>query len=187
MGKEETIEIANSTAGRDIAGGDIHHTNVYHTPRSALRELADKLRLEAERDKDLSSFIEQLQHYVSLAPEVPTRDLERKLQDAGRSDLVLEALALKERFAKKLIRLQFSERAQEMFAHLLSKIHTFFTLRVRPMVKEGVPRSRIDESIYNELLSPIYDDVGNCELGIDLADLQGMIYFLGGNCHIRWD
>jgi hypothetical protein len=41
--------------------------------------------------------------------------------------------------------------------------------------------------IYTELLVPIYDEVGSSELDLDLNDLRGMMYFLGGNCHVAWD
>jgi hypothetical protein len=179
--------ISGSSAGGDIAGGDITKTTVYQGPRSALREMTERFRLECAADKHLSCFIERLQHFVAAAPESPSRDLETKLRDGGRPDLVRDALLLKERFAKKLLRLQFSEQAQEIFAHVLSKIHAFFTLRVHPRSGANVARPQIDDLIYQELLAPLYDEIGNSELGLDLLDLQGMVYYLGGNCHIRWD
>jgi len=108
------------------------------------------------------------------------------LRAGNRSDLELEALQLKERFSKKLARLQFSEQAQEIFAHVLSKIHAFFSLRVRPKLLHGASRYEIDQLIYEELLVPIHNEIAGCNL-IDLVDLQGMMYFLAGNCHISWD
>lgn len=188
MKKDLSTTVSGSSAAGDIAGRDIVHNEIFQaTQRSALREIAEKLRLQVESDQHLKTFIDELQHFISKAPDVPSRDLETKLHAASRGDVVPQALALKERFTKKLVRLQFSAQAQELFAHVLSRIHAFFTYRVQPKASEHVPRSQIDEMIYKDLLEPIYNEIGSCEAGIDLADLQGMMYFLGGNCHIRWD
>ncbi len=181
------ITLSNNTVAGDMAGGNISHSHFYSGQPSTLRDLAVKFRIECNEDQRLSDFIETLQHYVAIAPTQPTRDLTTKLLASGRADLVDEALILKEQFYKKLIRFQFNQQAQEIFAHILSKIHAFFTYKVCPKINENIPRSQIDDLIYSELLEPIYNDIGNCSLGVDLRDLQGMLYFLGGNCHIKWD
>jgi hypothetical protein len=185
MSNSHITQSHNYTSG-DIAGNNITKTIYQQSSPSALRELAQKFRLESEQDAQLSSFIARLQHFMSEAPGAPSRDLSTKLEAAGRMDLVPEALLLKEQFTKKLLRLQFSEQAVEIFAHVLSKIHAFFVYKVRPKHLAGASRDQIDELIYNDLLTAVYDEVGSCKL-IDLTDLQGMVYFLGGNCHIRWD
>jgi len=66
---------SENTAGRDIAAGAIHNTTYNYQP-SALRELADKFRIEADSDKHLSAFIENLQHFISIVPQSPSRDLQ---------------------------------------------------------------------------------------------------------------
>jgi hypothetical protein len=175
---------SHNYAAGDIAARDINKTVIQHSPSSALREMADKFKLECESDKHLSSFIDRLEHFLTEASEIPSRDLATKLQAGARGDLVESALQLKEQFTKKLLKYQFSEQAQQIFAHVLSKIHAFYAYRVVPLAKS--PRAEVDALIYNELLVPLYDEVGGCKL-IDLTDLQGMVYFLGGNCHIKWD
>ena len=167
----------------DIAGRDISHTyNV--NPTSTLRELATRLRLDDDEDAQ-PGFISDLQHYTQPPSEDTTRNLEQKLRDASRTDLLSEGLKWKEQFSKKLIRLQFSIQAQELFVHILSKIHTYFTLKIRPKVLDGASRAEIDELVYR-LITELYDEVGNSELDMTMADLQGMVYFLAGNCHIDW-
>lgn len=170
----------------DMAGGDIHKSTIYQPPESGLQQLAKRFRMQCAEDERLSAFIERLQHFAATAPNRPSRNLEAKLDDSGRSDLIPSALALKELFTKKLAKLQFSPHAQEIFAHILSRIHAFFDFKVRPRLAEGATRAEIDELTYNDLLLPIYNEVVVCKL-IDLADLQGMTYFLAGNCHISWD
>lgn len=182
----KAIIAGNQIAG-DFAGRDVNTTYQIQSPPSAIREMAQKFRKECAEDERLAHFVEQLQHFINRAANEPTRDLEAKLIAGGRGDMVVEAIELKEHFAKKLTRLQFSEQAQEIFAHILSKIHAYFTMNVKPHLLEGAPRSQIDAKIYSELLSPLHDDLGSSPLGIDMRDLQGMLYFLAGNCHIKWD
>ncbi len=172
-------------AGRDIAGGDITHEHRYNTrPPSTLRELAEKLRLDTDAEAQ-QDFISQLQHYAEPTSNKPSRNLQQKLQDASRVDLLSDALKWKEQFSKKLLKLQFSLQAQNLFVHILSKIHTYFSLKIRPKVIVGAPRAEIDDLVY-ELILELYGEVGNSELDLTMNDLQGMVYFLAGNCHIDW-
>ena len=174
-----------NVAGRDIAGRDITYQQSYIlNPPSTLRELAIKLRLNHE-DEAQQDFISQLKHYTKPHTHGPTRDLERKLLDGSRTDILFDALQWKEQFSKKLLRLQFSLQAQELFAHILSKIHTFFALNVRPRVIEGATRTEVDGLIYT-LVKELYEEVGYSELEITMTDIHGMVYFLAGNCHIDW-
>ena len=189
----ETLRVAGKSsnqeqnvAGGDIAGGDIVHHHSHHSkPASTLRELASKLRLQAEGD-ELNGFIAQLQHFTKPPAYGPNKDLEYKLHAASRDDLLGDALEWKEQFYKKLLSLQFSQQAQELFVHILSKIHTFFAYKIRPKVLVGASRAEIDDLIYT-LIEELYGEVGDSELDITMTDLQGMVYFLAGNCHIDWN
>ena len=168
-------------AGRDIAGRDINY-NI--RPNSTLREMAARLSLD-DNGEIQQGFIAQLQHFAEPPSDIANRDLEQKLTDASRIDLLLDALVRKEQFSKKLSQLQFSIQAQDLFVHILSKIHTFFLYKVRPRVLEGAPRTEIDNLIY-DLIEELYGEVGDSELDLTMSDLQGMVYFLAGNCHIDW-
>ena len=174
-----------NVTGRDMAGRDINYYGPKPSPPSTLRELALSLQLEGHK-RAQPGFIAQLQHFAEPPSDRPSRDLEQKLRDSARDDLLVDALAWKEQFSKKLSRLQFSEQAQELFTHILSKIHTFFVLHVRPRVLAGAERTEIDNLIY-QLISELYGEVGIGDLDITMTDLQGMIYFLAGNCHIDWE
>jgi hypothetical protein len=183
---EPPINQTGNVVGGDLAGRDILKISLHSSVPSPLRLLAEQFRMECAEDARLSTFIERLQHFLVEAPSAPARDLSTKLEDADRSDQIAEGLRLKEQFTKKLTKLQFSPQAQEIFAHVLSKIYTFFVYKIRPRLMEGATRAQIDDLTYTELLVPLYEEVGNCKF-IDLTDLQGMTYFLAGNCHISWD
>ena len=169
----------------DLAGRDITHHHSYNPhPKSPLRELAEQLRIDSDEDSQ-QGFIKRLQHFAEPPSHAPNRDLEQKLEDASRTDVLFDALKWKEQFSKKLLRLQFSLQAQELFVHILSKIHTFFIYKVRPRVIDAAPRTEIDGLIY-QLILELYQEVGDSELDMTMTDLQGMVYFLAGNCHIDW-
>ena len=172
-----------NVAGGDIVGGNVTH---YHSNApSTLRELATKLNLDGDKSAQ-KGFIAELEQFSQPIARVPNRNLEQKLEDSLRTDLLFDALEWKEQFSKKLIKFQFSLQAQELFVHILSKIHTFFLLEVRPRALSGAKRTEIDHLIYG-LVTELYDEVGDSELRLTMTDLQGMVYFLAGNCHIDWD
>jgi hypothetical protein len=173
----------------DNAGRDIHkNTNIYNTDTSALRRRSDELVEKYVQDAEFKGFIEKLQKYLTPAEgQKKVRNLEEKLQAGNRGDLVEEALKLKEDFSKKIHKNQFSEQAQELFAHILAQINSYFNSKIRPLILKDTPSIEIDKLIYEELVMKIYDDVGTCKLDIDTQDIKGMLYYLTGNCHLEWD
>ncbi len=176
--------LSNNSVYGDMAGRDIVKV-VNVSSNSYLHELAEKFSRESESDKHLSDFIEQLQRFMEAETNPTGIDLPTKLESSGREDAVLTAMRLKESFSKKLMHHQFSENAQFLFAHILAKIHAFFCFKVHPKVTAGATRVEVDALIFDELLSPLYDEVGASGI-INLSDVQGMMYYLAGNCHIDW-
>ncbi len=175
-----------NVAGRDIAARDIIHQNRYNLdPPSTIRELAAKLQLTEDEAEGQSTFISQLEHYTRPPSIELTRDLAQKLKDSARTDVLQDGLEWKEQFYKKLVKLQFSIQAQELFVHMLSKIHTYFILNIRPRILDGASRTEIDSFVYT-LVEELYEDVGNSELNVTMTEIHGMVYFLAGNCYIDW-
>lgn len=186
MTGKDVVQSGNTVQG-DLAAGNItHNTSVYLGSPSALRELANKFREDCEKEPALKQFIEGLQQFVDPLLTPPTRDLAAKLSDSGRDDIIDDAVLLKEQFARNLYRLQFSSEAQELYANILARLQAFFFLRIKPRIKEGALRSEVDDLVYDELCR-LRDEIGSGPHRIDFRQLQGMIYFLAGNCHIRWD
>ena len=179
----------DNVVGGDIAGGNIHKSTHIHgvNPNRTLRELAQRLSLESAEDEQLGEFIEALKPLTERLSVTPLRGLEKKLQDANRTDLIPAAVIAKEAFSKKLNKNLFSQQVQEFFVHVLSRIYLFFVHRVRPLLNSDADRSEIDTLIHDELVVEIYNEIGACELDITPLDLFGMLYFLTGNCHIDWD
>lgn len=178
-----TNQIANKAA-RDIAGRDIIHGAQQRTPMTTLIE---QFRAEAASDQKFSCLIEKLEHHFSNSVSADIRNLQEKLTCSGREDLLKDALAKKEAAYKLIMRNQGSKSAQMIFAYVLAEIVVNFEQAVRPLVQEGAVRSVVDKAILDHVITPSCQALEDNPLMLDKLDIQGFLYFLGGNCHIRWD
>lgn len=170
-------------AGGNIVGRDLISLSETKTP---LKEMAESYCLEVEKDCAQKEFIEELQDYMKRVPGHEQRNLEQKLSTAKRDDLVPNAKILKEKFAKKLYKHTFSPVAQKIFVHILSMINCSFQLKIKPLIYENRPPSEVDRAIYDEIVQAVYFEVGNSELEINMDYIQGMLFYLTGNCYIDW-
>lgn len=75
-----------------------------------------------------------------------------------------------------------------MYALILGEIHTYFNHFIRPKIAASSEVGEIDAAIY-ELANSIANKIANAppELGIGIAEIVGMLYYLTGNCHLEWD
>ncbi len=85
------------------------------------------------------------------------------------------------------MRNQGSKTAQMIFAYLLAEIVVNFEQTVRPMIQSGVDRAQVDKAILDNVISPTLKALEDNPLMLDKVEIQSLLYFLGGNCHIRWD
>lgn len=181
---------SNNTVEGDLAGGNIHKTvniqNIGAPRKSRLRQIAEETKQKAASDSDYAEFIDSLNHYAVSIDDGPVIGLEGKLQSGGRDDLLAEALRCKELFAQKLYRNQPSEQMQILFVNVLAKINTVFDHKIKPLIIAGDSNASISAAILDELIEPLFDDIGGTELRITHDEIRGMLYFLTGNCHINW-
>ena len=183
---KQLVHQENNTVGGGIAGRDLYNINLPEK-RSPLRIMAENYRHEIDKDNNHQEFIDELKNYMKRIPGHGQRNLEQKLLAAKREDLIYSAKHLKENFTKKIYKHTFSPTAQNIFVHILAKINCSFRLKIKPLIYEGhTPRS-IDKAIYEEIVENIYSEVGNSQLSINMDDIQGMLFYLTGNCYIDWD
>lgn len=181
----KTNQIGNVVTG-DNAGRDLHKVeHHHHHATSSLRQIAERYR-EAHRDDVVfEGFIERLQHFMADVTSGEFLGLDAKLRAGRRASYIPSAIQLKEEFTKKLYKHQFSEHAQDVFAHILAHIHVSFLNKVRPKIAAGFAIHEVDEIVHG-LVADVYDQVGSSPLNITMTEVQGMLYFLTGNCHIEW-
>ncbi|MBC5788733.1 ABC-three component system protein [Providencia sp. JUb39] len=172
--------------GSIVAGNQTNDKHYhFHSPvNSELFELYEKM---ADGSGELcSDFCEQLNHYLSVQNETDVRGLDAKLSESNRAYLLIPAKEMKEKAYKEVMRTQTSRTAQRIFVIILDRIYTNFLMTITPLIQEGNENSVIDKET-NELINSIYESLGSNLLKLTQRDLLGLLFFLGGNCHIRWD
>lgn len=190
MSKTTSTQIGNK-AGGDVVGRDKHEKTVnihkYGSRRTPISILNDKYLQEMQGETEIFEYIQVLMHYVDSS-EDDVRGLEDKLRSALRDrKYIEEAKKYKELFAKRLIKRDLSPSAQKIFAYLLGKIKQSFRHKIIPSIKKGIDRDTIEEMIFSDVIEPIYEGLEENVLDITWVEFIGMLYFLTGNCHLRWD
>lgn len=186
-----TNQSQNNVSGDLYAGDNNSKTTVLSLSPSnstgeELLKLYEKLKIDGQGDPSGGTFSEKLLHYMSSSTEGDVRGLEVKLLDSGREDQLFAAMGMKERAFKSIMRYETSKTAQRIFTIALSDLHARFTLTVTPVIQEGADRVAVDHCI-NTIVQNTQKMLGENVLEFDAMDLLGMLYYLGGNCHIRWD
>lgn len=175
-----------NVAGHDIIGRDkvINTTAAKRTP---VRQLNERYVAESGEADGLEGFVAELQHFWDRATNEDIRQLSQKLSESGRTDMVQTGEELKERATKKILKFQTSRHAQDILAWVLAELYGRFLLDVRPSIQAGVDRVAIDALLSEKVIGATLSDLEDNVLGLSRMDLLGLVYFLTGNCHIRWD
>lgn len=200
--KALTTSQTRNKVGGHMGGNDVYanvgDVNIYnaapdrqHASKSTnvFRKLFSKLEKEAAEDKVLNSYIRQLEVYTRQVENEDVIGLEAKLLLANRQRQVQLAKALKENVYAEIKANQFSPAYQLIVATLMARIHERFDSQVRHLIDAGVDASLVDRAVSENITVPISNELDDCpqfeDVSIDYV--RGMIYFLTGNCHIRWD
>ena len=179
-------QIANQAEG-DIAAGNITKTVNIARERTPMTKLVEQFLAETEGDKELKSITEKLAHFLSKKTDSDILGLEEKLNISNRGDLIEDALIRKQQAYKLIMLNQGSPSAQVIFSYILAEIVVNFEQAVRPKIQNGASREEIDLTILNQVLNPALKSLEDNPLMLNKIDIQGLLYFLGGNCHLRWD
>lgn len=194
MGSEDSQQLAIHQDGNqalgDVVGRDkteITNINQFGTPApsSHLAQLLDRYRDELKCDKRTIEKLWELQRFGE-PKENPLIPLETKLKEGNREDMIEFALETKESFAKQLARHTHFESAQKIHLHLLSRIWSVFQTRILPQIRAGQPRLVVERLIQSEIIDPTLADLRDNPFHYSDPEVQGMLYYLTGNCHIRW-
>ncbi|HEN3580841.1 TPA: hypothetical protein U5D98_004128 [Yersinia enterocolitica] len=172
--------------GGSVVAGD--QNNYYYATKGVSRDLLDlyeRLKREGVGDKS-AEFCEKLNHYMTPQADIDVRGLDVKLAESNRLDLLMTAKVFKEQAAKAIMRRQTSRSAQRIFVIILERIYFDFLMKVSPLIQEERSRIEVDEKI-SQIIEMLYESLGENPLELSPTDLLGLLFFLGGNCHIRWD
>lgn len=184
---QEGNEVGGDQAGRDI----FKSQTTYVLPTGSgfsvehMRKLAERYQVERRDNVIFKEILEDLQHFRQPIEGEKVVGLEEKLKLAKLECLLPFAMQTKELFAKKLSRNFSSECAQEIFSVLLAEIWTRFQLNITPLLST-VDRLAIPAKVYEIVVAPVNEMLGENVLELKANDVAGMVYFLTGNCHITW-
>lgn len=183
------INQSGNTVGRDLVSGNKTENNFNLINPVSIEELSllyAKIKENGLGEPSGGTFCEQLEHYMAARTDGDVRGLEVKLSESGRADQIEHATQLKERAAKAVMRHQTSRTAQRIYTIVLDELHTNFILIATPAIQDGGARREVDQCI-QQVLQSTKNVLGENLLEFTVKDLLALLYFLGGNCHIRWD
>jgi hypothetical protein len=179
--------VGGDQAGRDISKSTIINYRVDPGCRTEIIRLAEKFLAERAKNTTFNRTIDKLEHYQTQVPDDPFVGLEQKLQAAGCSTQHVEfAKKTKELFTKKLVEFELSESAQRIEALLLAEVYSRFHNAIAPMIAADTDLAAINRAVQHDIIDPIQAMLEENVLELYADEINGMLYFLTGNCHIRW-
>lgn len=185
--KIELAQTGNHVSG-DLAGSiDKRVTYNAAMQLTAMTRVIQEFALEKAQDARLNSVIANLEHYLNATTSGDVRGLDDKLSSAGRGSQLPNARIRKHEATQFILRNQSSIAAQKIISFLLGKLLTAFENNVSPLINAGATSAQIDHAVQVHVLDAAWTFLESNPLEIDHRLLGGLLYFLGGNCHIRWD
>lgn len=184
---QEGSDVGGDQVGRDKLTNNTYNYSLIQSKQniSTMTRLLGQFAFEVDKDVKMQNLIEALDHYHCNL-EVNVIGLEQKLKNGNRDSIIDYALRAKESFHKKLIRYQLYEAAQKINAHLLAQIESKYQLHVYPMIYAEHPQDLINHLIDKKVVEPVLEELEENSLGYTALEINGMLYFLTGNCHIKW-
>lgn len=167
------------------AGRDININNAARKP-TCMANLVEQLKKEREGNQTFDEIIEGLQRYRTVVAGEKVEGLEPKLIAGNRKEFVEYAIRAKEQFVKKLAKYEIYKAAQEIFVYLLAEIYVRFNDHVYPAILNNAEIMEVNKLIRTEVVSPVTELLEENELQIYAEEINGMIFFLTGNCYIKW-
>lgn len=178
--------LRDNTAGRDMAGRDINHNYAAREP-TAMARLVEQYLAETLADQSLTAWTEKLEHFLTTENSPDVRGLEEKLNAAGRGDMLKVAMLRKQAAAKAIVKQQGSRSAQTIYSYVMADIVVNFEMSVWPLVQNNASREIVDAAMLEKVITPALQILESNPLMLNKMDIQGLVYFLAGNCYIRWE
>jgi uncharacterized membrane-anchored protein len=189
MENKNRVEVQETQVGGDFTGRD---KNIYNFPTKQaqtayVKDLYKRFEKEKRENPEFKDICEELNYYISQNGKEGIIGLENKLEAGNRHILVRYAKEVKEQFHKKLLKVsQYSLVAQDINVHILAKVRSAFVMEIYSLILEGKSQESINLLIRERIINPIMTELGINIFKYTEDDIMGMIFFLTGNCHIKW-
>ena len=134
------VNQTGASAGGNIAGRDVNTTVVVAQHAAGIVEqLLRKLSAEKDQDQQSLDRIERLQRYYIQRAHDGVNGLEAKLTHSGRQASYMDAIEMKEMFAKLLEQWSLYASAQQIFVYLLARAERQFNDLILPQISDLDP------------------------------------------------
>jgi hypothetical protein len=188
MSEDSASQIGN-TVGGDQAGGDIDKSTLVLSlpkePSQYIKTLYAQFEKEEKSKPQIKKFMEELDYY-NKPLDGDMIGLAQKLKDGNQENFIDFALRVKESYHKKLYKHSLSPSAQKINLHLLSMVECFFMHQIFPLIEKKQSSDKINLLIQELVVNPMMTELGENRLDFTAQDINGMLYLLTGNCHIKW-
>ncbi len=175
-----------STGGGDFAGRDMTKMEITFTAGN-LKELYRRFEEERRNNVLFNDVLDELDVFQRQKSNETVVGLEAKLKAGRKTDELIEmAMELKEAYSKKLEKNKFFESAQRINAYLLGYARTQFVTYVYPAIKDGSSDDRVNALMNQYVIQPMLSMLEGDTYGFTPQDIHGILYFLTGNCFIKW-
>lgn len=163
---------------------------IINQPRSnsKLSTLYNRLNEEFNSNKEIDSIIDDLLSYTT---DTDVIGLEEKIKNGGREKYINRFIWLKQEYRKKLERFQNYPSAQKIHTLILADVLHKFMTYIEPLIEKKPTEEELRKKIDQFIVEPVFKiiDEEGCDdiMGLNKTDVNGMIYYLTGKCHIKWE
>jgi hypothetical protein len=152
---------------------------------------AYKKEMNSPQQSSTGEFIEKLNFFMTTFDN-EFMTLEQKLEAGGFSSDIAMARKLKQNYAMTLQKIKHINSAQKIHAYLLGMVLVNFSYAYQFLSKKKAERPEntfIKSIIDTKVITPVENLLNSADNALEIyhMDIHAMIYYLTGNCHIKWN
>lgn len=185
----QSENIAEKITGRDDNSQNVHlhFEEKKHEGTTAIAQMYRKIVENSHNFMDDDTYYEVTESLLRYkSPKGPIKELEVKLTEANRADLIEDALELKEFTTKFMTRYEASCSGQFILVNILATIARNHRAYVVPAIVDQQPRVVIDSLIDKKVIQEALNVLNGTDKVVTSDRIYGLMYYLAGNCHIKW-
>lgn len=174
-----------NTDGGDNAGRDLIKQIFISQRASRLNGLIKRFRDELRRSAQTEDKHPVIEHYGTNIDR-KIIGLEEKLKKASLSeDNITRAMIFKEIFYKTITERRFYKSGQEIYSELMNRVYHAFVVHVVPLIDQKASQNTINAEV-SVIIQNIANEIGDNIDIVSIDQIEGIIYYLTGNCHLKW-
>lgn len=187
FGDRTTVAVATEVQQNVDNSTNLFQITEAQTNINALKELISRTNELLDEDEEYRDFIHELNSLLEHRTGREIIGTEQKLLNGDRQDLIEDSWFYESKFARKLAKGELSRTSQAIFLHCLSTINEEFLSNIRPLIEKNTDNLIVNQVIERNIIDNLYGQVSSADSSITKQVIRGMLYFLTGKCHIKWE